>query len=192
MGDAMSESSTPAPPKTTPKLPVVKSLPSSQNGDAIARLLVEQNLITEEQLIYAKRVKAKLISDRSLVEILKELRLLTNQQLNQVLKQQRLSALESQLREARSHQEEMEQEIEHMEAIAQSYFEGRDSGDFDADPLNDTQQKELEFMRQQKSNLQTRLQAQRATVIDLENDLMRAREDVLALEETVDEQLGLR
>ena len=108
------------------------------------------------------------------------------------LKQQRLGALESQLREARGHQEEMEQEIEHMEAIAQSYFEGHDSGDFDADPLNDTQQKELEFMRQQKSNLQTRLQTQRAVVIDLENDLMRAREDVLALEETVDEQLGLR
>ncbi len=87
----MSEPSTPASQETTPKLPVAKSLPSSTNGDAIARLLVEQSLITEEQLIYAKRVKAKLISDRSLVEIFKELRLLTNQQLNQVLKQQRLN-----------------------------------------------------------------------------------------------------
>ena len=53
--------------------------------------MVEQSLITEEQLIYAKRVKAKLISDRSLIEIFKELRLLTNQQLSQVLKQQRLN-----------------------------------------------------------------------------------------------------
>lgn len=87
----MPESSTPAPQETTQKLPVVQSPPSLQNGDAIALLLVEQSLITEEQLIYAKRVKAKLVSDRSLIEIFMELRLLTNQQLNQVLKQQRLN-----------------------------------------------------------------------------------------------------
>ncbi len=87
----MSEPSAPAPQEKTEKLPATKSSPTSQGGDAIARLLVEQGLITEAQLIYTKRVKTKLISDRSLVEILKELRLLTNQQLNQVLKQQRLS-----------------------------------------------------------------------------------------------------
>ena len=51
---------------------------------------------------------------------------------------------------------------------------------------------ELEYLRREKTNVETRLEAQRATVIELENDLMRAREDVLALEETVDEQLGLR
>jgi type IV pilus assembly protein PilB len=87
----MSEPNAPAPPEKQADLPATKSSPSPQGGDAIARLLVEQNLISEAQLVYAKRVKAKLISDRSLVEIFKELRLLTNQQLNQVLKQQRLS-----------------------------------------------------------------------------------------------------
>ncbi len=87
----MPDPSTPAPQEKTQQFPATKSPPAVQNGDAIARLLVEQGLITEEQLIYAKRVKTKLVSARSLVEILKELRLLTNQQLNQVLKQQRLN-----------------------------------------------------------------------------------------------------
>ncbi|RLB67875.1 MAG: secretion system protein E [Deltaproteobacteria bacterium] len=79
------------PQKKTRRLPAAKSPPTSQNGDAIARLLIEQGLITEEQLIYTKRVKAKLVSDRSLIEIFKELRLLTNQQLSEVLKQKRLN-----------------------------------------------------------------------------------------------------
>lgn len=108
------------------------------------------------------------------------------------LKQQRLSLLESQLREARGNQENMEQELEHMEVVENSYFEGLDRDDFGAEPPDDAMQKELEFIRQQKKNLESRLQGQRAAVIELENELARAREDVLALEETVDEQLGLR
>ncbi len=87
----MSEPNSSVPQETIPKLPVAQPRPDLENGDNIARLLVEQSLITTEQLIYAKRVKGKLISDRSLIEILKELRLLTNQQLNQVLKQQQLN-----------------------------------------------------------------------------------------------------
>jgi type IV pilus assembly protein PilB len=72
-------------------LPAVKDTPQSTDGDTIAVLLVNNGLITEDQLIYAKRIRAKLVSDRSLVEILKELRLLSNQQLNLVLKQNRLN-----------------------------------------------------------------------------------------------------
>ncbi len=87
----MSESNTPSPREKTDRLPAIPPSQVPHGGDAIARLLVEQGLITEAQLVYAKRVKTKLISDRSLIEIFKELRLLTNQQLNQVLKQQRLS-----------------------------------------------------------------------------------------------------
>ena len=60
-------------------------------GDTIARLLVELGLVTETQLSYARRVKTKLVSDRSLIEIFRELSLLTNRQLNQVLKNQRLN-----------------------------------------------------------------------------------------------------
>ena len=73
------------------KLPVVKPSVNSTGGDAVARLLVEQGLVTETQLCYAKRVKTKLVSDRSLIEIFQELHLLTNRQLNQVLKEQRLN-----------------------------------------------------------------------------------------------------
>ncbi|MGK2944798.1 MAG: GspE/PulE family protein [Desulfuromonadales bacterium] len=86
----MHEPGTPDPLKKTRKFPVAKSSPASHGGEGIARLLIEQGLITEEQLTYTKRVKTKLISERSLVEIFKELHLLTNQQLSQVLKQHRL------------------------------------------------------------------------------------------------------
>lgn len=76
------------PPQNFPEISVP---PKLQGKDTIARLLVTEGLISEEQLIYAKRIKVKLVSERSLVEILKELRLLTNQQLNEVLKRQQLS-----------------------------------------------------------------------------------------------------
>jgi type IV pilus assembly protein PilB len=62
------------------KSPLSKPTAEAKGGDAIARLLVEQGLISEEQLLYAKRVK-----------VIKELSLLTNLQLNQVLKKQRLN-----------------------------------------------------------------------------------------------------
>jgi len=73
------------------KLPIAKPSLCSADGDSVARLLVEQGLVTETQLRYAKRVKAKLVSDRSLIEIFQELQLLTDRQLNQILKEQRLN-----------------------------------------------------------------------------------------------------
>jgi type IV pilus assembly protein PilB len=87
----MPEPRPPASPETPPQFPAAKTPSVPSAGETIARLLVDQGLITEEQLIYAKRVKAKLVSERSLVEILKELRVLTNQQLSLVLKQQRVN-----------------------------------------------------------------------------------------------------
>jgi type IV pilus assembly protein PilB len=85
--DTMPESNKPA----SQKLPATKKPEKAPGGDAIARLLVEQGLISKEKLVYAKRIKAKLVSDRSLVEIFKELGLLSNQQLNEALKQKRLN-----------------------------------------------------------------------------------------------------
>jgi len=84
----------PIPPATLgpqQKLPVVKPSVNSAGGEAVARLLVERSLVTETQLRYAKRVKTKLVSDRSLIEIFQELHLLTGRQLNQVLKEPRLN-----------------------------------------------------------------------------------------------------
>lgn len=83
--------SAPSASLNTANLPDTRNSVASSGGEAIARLLVAQGLISEAQLLYVKRVQSKLISDRSLVEILKELRLLTNQQLNEVLKRQRLN-----------------------------------------------------------------------------------------------------
>ena len=108
------------------------------------------------------------------------------------LKQQRLSRLESQVEEARHEEGYLGEEIEHLEMVEKSYFEDLDGDSFSAEPSNEAQQKELEFMRQQRSNLEARREALRARAIEAENDLMRAREEVLALEETVDKQLGLR
>ncbi|PLX73777.1 MAG: secretion system protein E [Desulfuromonas sp.] len=59
-------------------------------GDTIARSLVEQGLISIDDLVYAKRVQAKLISSRSLVEVLKALKRIDNAQLNQALKRLKL------------------------------------------------------------------------------------------------------
>src|SRR5210317_1944722 len=87
----MPEVNKPAVQKKSENLPEPHKPVMAVGGDTIARLLVEQGLITPAKLVYAKRIKAKLVSDRSLVEIVKELGLLTNQQLNEVLKQQRLN-----------------------------------------------------------------------------------------------------
>ena len=87
----MSEPLAPARPGPQQKLPIAKTSRSPSGGDAVARLLVEQGLITEPQLSYARRVKTKLVSERSLIEILQELSLLTNPQLKQVLNKQPLN-----------------------------------------------------------------------------------------------------
>jgi type IV pilus assembly protein PilB len=79
---------TPAAPGTG--LAIIQESPLRAGGDTIARLLVRRGIISEAQLIYAKRVQAKLVSDRSLVEILRELRQLTNVQLGEALKHEPL------------------------------------------------------------------------------------------------------
>lgn len=58
------------------------------DGDTIARLLVRRDVLDPRHLVYAKRVQAKLVSTRSLLDILKELRLLTPAQLAETLKEE--------------------------------------------------------------------------------------------------------
>ena len=50
--------------------------PERSQGEALLQLLVRRGVITADQLRYARRVQAKLVSDRSVVEILKALQLL--------------------------------------------------------------------------------------------------------------------
>ena len=79
----------PFPPTVTDVVP--PQSPSLQaGGDTVARLLARRGLISSEQLTYARRVQAKLVSARPLVEIFKELRLLSNADLDAALKEEPL------------------------------------------------------------------------------------------------------
>ena len=79
----------PFPPTVTDVVP--PQSPSLQAGrDTVARLLARRGLISLEQLTYARRVQAKLVSARPLVEIFKELRLLSNADLDAALKEEPL------------------------------------------------------------------------------------------------------
>jgi len=107
------------------------------------------------------------------------------------LKQQRLGSLEGQIRSARGEQEATEQEIERLTAVERTW--GDPVGDVPADERQDQEERRgLEVMRQQKKSLESRVETLRMRIVELENDLARVQEDILALEEAVDEQLGLR
>lgn len=85
----MATSGHPENPSSSAELATIPEQPLRAGGDTIARLLVDQGVISQEQLVYAKRVQSKLVSRRALVDVLKALNLLTNSQLNQALAQQR-------------------------------------------------------------------------------------------------------
>jgi DNA repair exonuclease SbcCD ATPase subunit len=102
------------------------------------------------------------------------------------LKQQRLSSIEDQLRSARGEREGMEQEIDRLTALERSY-DGRDG-----DKLGEEERRGLELMRQEKKNLESRVETLRMRTVELENELAGAQKEILALEEAVDELLGLR
>ena len=55
-------------------------------GDTVARLLTRHGVISAEQLAYARRIQAKLVSARPLVEIFKELQLLSDLELGTALR----------------------------------------------------------------------------------------------------------
>ncbi|MCK4536276.1 MAG: secretion system protein E, partial [Desulfuromonadales bacterium] len=78
--------STPSTSLSDTSLVVATAPGSPARKDAIAHLLVQQGLITKDQFIYAKRVQDKLVSSRSLIEVLKELKLLADEQLVDLLK----------------------------------------------------------------------------------------------------------
>ena len=75
----------PSPPAVSAVIPL-QSPPLRAGGDTVARLLARRGLISAEQLAYARRVQAKLVSARPLVEIFKELRFVSNANLRAALK----------------------------------------------------------------------------------------------------------
>lgn len=107
------------------------------------------------------------------------------------LKQQRLASIEDELRSTRSEQEAAEQEIARLTGIEESWT--KEKGEpFSNEGLSEEERRGLEIMRQQKKNLGSRVETLRPRIVELENDLAKARENILTLEETVDAQLGLR
>ncbi len=75
----------PAPSSQAEEKPV-PAQPSVQNtGDAIAAMLIKAGHITAKQLTYAQRVQAKLSIPKTLLNILKELKYLDDEQLRETL-----------------------------------------------------------------------------------------------------------
>jgi type IV pilus assembly protein PilB len=66
-------------------------LPSSQSGGEIPGLLVKEGLITDDQLAYAIRIKAKLSSNNTLIDTIKELGYATGEQIRVTLSRNQTS-----------------------------------------------------------------------------------------------------
>ena len=107
------------------------------------------------------------------------------------LKQQRLSTIEGQLRSARGEQEANEQEIERLDAVLDSWPKTKEGRVVD-DERGGEERRQLELMQQSRKSLGARVETLRLRIVELDNELARGQRDLLALEETVDERLGLR
>jgi hypothetical protein len=59
------------------RLALRATAPSRQHGE-IAALLIEQGLLKNEQLAYAARVQSKLASPKPILDVIKELKLVTD------------------------------------------------------------------------------------------------------------------
>ena len=57
------------------------ALPPADPADTITAVFLKAGLLTEQQLMYTKRVRAKLSTPKTLLSVLKELRYLTNEQI---------------------------------------------------------------------------------------------------------------
>ena len=79
----------PAPPKEPPAQS--KAAPSNDSGLEIARFLVEDGVITEKQLAYAVRVRAKLSTEQPLLGILNDIGYVSLEQQRNTLRKHRVS-----------------------------------------------------------------------------------------------------
>lgn len=64
---------------------------SPEKRNEIAKLLLKAELISEEQLLYAQRIHAKLTSQRSLLSVLEELQYVTKEQVRKTLQENPVS-----------------------------------------------------------------------------------------------------
>lgn len=68
--------------------PAQPPAPANESGGQIAQILLDQGVLSREQLTYALRIRAKLGEEYSLVRVLKDLEYLSDQQLREALRQQ--------------------------------------------------------------------------------------------------------
>jgi chromosome segregation ATPase len=107
------------------------------------------------------------------------------------LSYQRLAPLENELRSARSEKEGVAAEMEnmaHMLAAAEEQIE-QESSVLEGDDGSQRMKREIEARVEQLKRREWQLEQQ---IVELENRLARRLEDVQALEEWIDERLGLR
>jgi type IV pilus assembly protein PilB len=71
--------------------PPMAAKPIADTGEAIAALLLSKALINDKQLTHARRVRAKLAQQKSLLNTMLDLEFFTPAQLNEVLKEGKLS-----------------------------------------------------------------------------------------------------
>jgi len=107
------------------------------------------------------------------------------------LKQERMMAIEGELRSARGEHEAAEREAKRIEGIERSWTQGLDDA-LEPKELDENERRQLDLMREEKKSLESRAEVLRLRIVELENDVARAQDDIRALEETVDERLGLR
>ena len=107
-------------------------------------------------------------------------------------KQERLAAIEGRLLSARGEREDVKRELEQLTGIEQAWMAETDGDLSRGDAPSEHERRQVEMLRQQKKILASRVDTLDLRIVELENDLSRARDDILALEQTVDEQLGLR
>lgn len=84
---AITTTSVKGPPKEAPTKPA----PSNDSGLEIARFLVEDGVITEKQLAYAVRVRAKLSTEQPLLGILNDIGYVTLEQQRNTLRKHRVA-----------------------------------------------------------------------------------------------------
>jgi type IV pilus assembly protein PilB len=75
----------------TENVPVSARPVASDAADIIGELLAKSNVITQDQLKYARRVQQKLATPRTLISVLQELRLVTPEQVQEAMKANRVS-----------------------------------------------------------------------------------------------------
>ena len=103
------------------------------------------------------------------------------------LKEARVSAAEASLKSAQDEVDQIGQEVAQLTMMEESFFE--ESNDRQ---LTDPERRQLEMLLNQRQAMSERAEALRPRIVELENELARAQNDLKALEEAVDERLGLR